>query len=473
MATLIHPPNPVARAAVERPEVAPPLSLRERLQTGWQLEKLRVKEYLQFDARVLHWLAALAAGWLATGLLRAGQFNRAFSLLAKFHRGGYSRRVSDRTEEFVRMAIVNRDPRFMAMLDGHIANVPQTAGTANFFADPLRILKTAALVLRSPDANRKGIIVLKYNHVFPLVARFFDLPKIAERYHLVLEPSWSGYCDLNLLAYTRLSHPVFVQAIEPHDTRFLTAISSNLKATPVAANWWIDYRILRPLESVEKEFDVVMVSGWGVYKRHHRVFDALARLRRQGRRIQTLLLGYSVGWTKEMVLRHARYYGVQGQIKLLENVPYDDVNLQLNRAKIHLLWSRHEGFNRAIIEAMLAGLPCILRDGFNYGYRYPYVNNRTARFATEINLPGTLTDMLSSYTDYAPREWILEHMNCHEAGNLLEQTIADCTSEVAPPATHPLAIKVNALHAMRYFEPQDEHRFSMDYEYLEGCFRRR
>jgi glycosyltransferase involved in cell wall biosynthesis len=357
------------------------------------------------------------------------------------------------------------------MLDEHVANVPKTAGTAGFFADPLRMLGTAALVIKSPAADRKGVLALWYNHVFPLFARFYDLPQIVEKYHLFLEPSWSGYCDRDLLAYTRVGHPVFVQGIEPHDLRFLAGISSNLTAVPSAANWWVDYRRLRPLPNAEKEFDVCMMAGWGVYKRHHRFFDALAQLRRQGRRLRVLLLGYSVGWNKETIRRHAQYYGVDDQIELLESVPYDDVNSHLNRAKVHVLWSRHEGFNRANIEAMFAGLPCLLREGFNYGFHYPYINERTGRFATERLLPRVLLETVENYEGFAPREWVMKNMTCQIATDSLARTIASKTQDDEMQWRGKIAVKINELHSMRYFDESLRDDFREDYSFLAQCSR--
>jgi glycosyltransferase involved in cell wall biosynthesis len=469
MLTTINSADAVAGSAVQSPATAPPLSGRARLQTSWQLAKLRIKEYIQFDARMLHRFTSTAAGWTATALLAVGQYERAFKLLAKFHRGAYSQRLTERTERFIRRAYAARDPRFFAMLDRHVANVQQTPGTANFFADPLRMLGSAMLVLKSPSDGQKGVLALWYNHVMPLFAKFYDLERIAERYHLFLEPSWSGYCDLDFLVYTRLPGPVFVQAIEPHDVDFLNAIATNLRPVPCAANWWVDYRRMVPNPSVEKEFDVAMVAGWGEYKRHHRFFKGLAALRRQGRQLKVLLLGYSVGWSKDVIARHARYYGVSDQITMLEHVPYDEVNSQFNRAKVHVLWSRHEGFNRAIIEAMFAGLPCVLRDGFNYGYHYPYMNSQTGQFATEQALPTTLLEIADHWQDYSPREWVMENMTCQIATESLARTIATTLSDAEENWTGHIAVKINELHSMRYFDESLRGQFQDDYTFLATC----
>jgi glycosyltransferase involved in cell wall biosynthesis len=452
--------------AAGSPPPEPELTTSERLRTAWQLARLRAKEYLQFDASILHRVGATVARWLAAALIRVGQYPRGFNLLTRLHRGAFSPRTTKYVETFVRTAIANRDPRLASLLRDYVEHIPPSPGTANFWEDPRRMLGTLVLVLSPAGNGRKGVLLLTYNHVFPLFARFFDLPRVAERYHLVLEPSWTGYCDLNLLPYTQLPGPVFVEVIEPYDLRFLAAISSNLVPVPVSANWWVDYRRLRPLPEVEKDHDVVMVAGWGNYKRHHRFFAALIHLRRQGHKLQVLLLGYSVGWTKEAILRQAEYYGIRDQLELRECVPYHEVNLHLNRAKAHVLWSRREGFNRAIIETMFAGLPCILRRGFNHGYHYPYINDQTGRIATETSLPRTLLEMTRDHDQYSPREWVMDNMNCHHATARLEEAVAGTLGEPVSDWSGKLAVKINELSSMRYFDELVKHAFESDYQAL-------
>src|SRR5213078_1833422 len=110
---------------------------------------------------------------------------------------------------------------------------------------------------------------------------------------------------------------------------------------------------------------------WAKFKRHHRFLAALARLRARGERLRAILVGYPLDFPLDHVRRLVRYYGVADQVELYERLPAADVNELFNRARVNVLWSRREGFNRSIIEGMFAGVPAILREGFNYGHRYP------------------------------------------------------------------------------------------------------
>ena len=60
---------------------------------------------------------------------------------------------------------------------------------------------------------KRGVVLIDYSFAMSLFAKKFDVARIAERYHFVLEPSWSGYCDLDILCYCKFSFPVFGPAL--------------------------------------------------------------------------------------------------------------------------------------------------------------------------------------------------------------------------------------------------------------------
>lgn len=469
MPAVLPPVSPAPTAA------AGPTTARGGLALRLKLLRARVQEYLAFDCQPFR-AAAGAAGLLATRLLwAAGQTRRAFQLLCKLHRADFLGAANARAERLAREAAAAAaaagDHPVLRLYDDHVSQVRPTDRTAKFFKTPDRLLGTLALVLRSPRDGEKGVLLLQYSYTFPLFAKLFDLPRVAERYHLVLEPDWSGYCDPNVLCYGRYPFPVFVQAFEPRDAAFVAGLNSNLVPVPVSANWWIDHRLFHPLPGVEKDVDVVMIAGWGTYKRHAAFFAALGRLRRAGRRLRVLLLGYPLDSTLADLYRLAGHYGVADQVEAHEWVPYERVNALVNRARVCILWSRREGVNRAIIEAMFAGVPCLVRDGFNYGYHYPYVNDTTGCFATERGLPDKLLWMVEHHDRFAPREWVTAHMTCQRAAEILSDAIGKAAAARGEPWSGGVAAKVNKLHGVEYWDPADARRFEPDYAFLRSAVR--
>jgi hypothetical protein len=443
-----------------------PVSLAQRWTTALAIRKRILREYAGFDSAIGQCLLAVAGLTLAALLRLLGKPIKAVSTAAAVHRAAYTR-LSDRLS----WAVVARQLGLGATLSAdYIATYAATAGTERFFADPQRLLGTRILVLKSPSANERGILVLDYSFVFPLFARLFDVEAIARRYFLVFEPSWSGYCDLDILCYSTFTFPVFVQSAEPRDSDVLRR-AGNFVPIPIAANWWIDHRIIHPVPGTPKTLDVVMIASWAAFKRHHRVFKALQTLRRRGHVLTMALAGYPSGLQKNDILRMADYYGVGDQIEVHEWLSFADVNGLYNRARVNLVWSRREGCNRAIIEGMLADVPCIIRTGFNYGFRPPHINPATGRFCDEKDLPDTLLEFCSTYDRYHPRAWVLAQMSCQAATAALTTAIRPVALSLGEVWTRDPVVKVGALNRMAYWDEPDRERFAADYAFLSAARR--
>ncbi len=215
-----------------------------------------------------------------------------------------------------------------------------------------------------------------------------------------------------------------------------------------------------------------MVAGWSGYKRHRAFFRALGRLRKQGRVLKVALVGYPIDTTLAELLAQADLFGVRDQLEIHESVGQAEVNLLFNRARVNVLWSRREGVNRTIVEGMFAGVPCILRDGFNYGYKYPLINEQTGTFATEDGLPDTLLRMVDQHARYSPREWVMEHMSCFQTTKRLNSVIKETALARGEAWTTDIVVKINTLDRVNYWDPNDERRFLADADFIRSCARR-
>ncbi len=405
-----------------------------------------------------------------TGLRLTGLRAKALRLEASIHRNNLST-VADRVLEG-RLRRTLADDR--GLIQQHVDELTPQPSTQALFNDPARLLGRRILAVKSARPDEKGVLILDYFFVFPLFARWFDVKQIASRYHIVLEPSWSGYYDLDLLCYAGFDFPVFVQNYEPRDIAFVESLKTNLISIPIAANWWVDHRIFRPLPNTTRDADVLLIAAWGRYKRHEAFFAALARLRARGERLRTVLCGYRADMTQDDIFRLAREYGVADQLEIYERIPLQEVNRQLNRVKVNVLWSRREGFNRALIEGFFSGTPGILRQGFNYGYAYPYINSQTGAFATEDKLPDRLLEICRNVGRYAPRDWVLANMSPELATRTLDEYIGAYSDRAGENWTAGgLSVKTTALDHMSYWDESERPRFEDDYAFLRSMIRPR
>jgi hypothetical protein len=139
---------------------------------------------------------------------------------------------------------------------------------------------------------------------------------------------------------------------------------------------------------------------------------------------------------------------------------------------VNIIWSRREGVNRAIIEGMFADVPCIVREGFNYGFRYPYINEHTGLFATEAGLPDAILSIIDRPKPMRPREWVMAHMSCEQATDILGACIRQHADSLGERWTENLAVHFSSLHTLSYQdEPACRARFEPDYQFLRSQMR--
>ena len=453
-------------------DVPPRLSFAQRFRIARQLASWRFAEYLKFDSRVANFTAAWAALAAAAFFLMRGRNLRALASLTAAHRTNGSRRVCAIVERILSQVAGPNSPlksRVNDAYDTFLASV----SIAERHESPLKLIGTRLLVVKSPAANERGVIVIDYTYAFAIFAHACDLSTLARKYYLVLEPSWVGYCTPEILVYSRLGEPVFVQANEIPDIKLLEGVSPNFTPVPMASNWWIDHRLIWPAAVERKDFDISIVSSWMAFKRHARVFAALASLRRRGKKLRALLVGYPIagGLTRDDIYRQAQYFGVSDQIEILEDIPADQVADELSRSKCHVVWSRREGSNKAVIEAMLADVPSILRSGFNFGQHYPYINSQTGCFADEHSLPDKLLYMTGHYTDFNPRSWIMQHMTPQIATAILNDTIKRVAIANGELWTTDLVVRTKQLQRASYWNLADEPRFASVHAFVRSLLR--
>jgi glycosyltransferase involved in cell wall biosynthesis len=428
-----------------------------------------IREHLTYDLGPLAAPAAWTAYAAASALIRSPS-KRAdgYAMLMRLHSAAWSSSVDTRILERIRQAdALERGGQASGLWELYDKTVHKAA--RKFLAasnpNPLRLIGSRVLVVKTARPHERGVIVVDYSYVFPALAALFDLEAIARRYTLVLEPSWAGACNPDILLYSRLGHPVFVETIEPRDRDLLVGLGTNIHVVPVAANWWVDHR-MRPPQSVLRDIDVAMVAAWGDIKRHWRVFRALAELKRRGRRLTMALVGYRYDRTREDIEALASHFGVRDQITTYERISQEEVAALLWRSKLHVLWSRRECANRAIIEAMLADVPVIVRDGMTFGFHYPYINDQTGRFVREADLADAMLEMIATRDRYSPREWVLANMTCEQATATLERHLRDRAISDGESWTEGLVAKTSTLDTQRYWNPEDRGRFEDDYRFL-------
>src|SRR5262249_2766034 len=140
------------------------LPVSHRLRLALAVFGLRLKEYLTLDSFVFRRLTGLV-GYAAARLLSAcGQKQYEFLLLSKLHRADSFWLANARAEQLAREGANGANHAVAALYQAHIERISASPRTAKFFAHPTRLLGQMALVLKSPTAGEKGVIILLYSY---------------------------------------------------------------------------------------------------------------------------------------------------------------------------------------------------------------------------------------------------------------------------------------------------------------------
>lgn len=434
-----------------------------------RIAKERIIEGIKYDFNAfkmpLTWLVYL----MAWGLILIRKEYTAYKLVSAIYRTGWGHSYSV-GRRFAQYFLANE-----AILDKLIAEAIDTIevheNTKKFFDDPLKMLDGIVSVLKASNGDEKGVILLNYSYYFLLFHKYFDLKKINQNYIIILEPSWAGFCELNILAYAKFENPVYIMTYEQRDKKFISELNSSLVPIDIGPSWFVNHEKFVSSGEGERDIDIIMVAGWAQFKRHYAFFKAIAALRSSMPELNITLVGYPTDKTKDEILELANHYGVSDWITIHEWITPSEVAALLERSKINILWSKFEGNNRAIIEGMFCNTPLIMRKGHNYGDHYDFINDATGVFADEASLATAVKTMLENYNNYSPRNYVLNHRSCINATKIMNDVISKKELAKGFPWATDMVVKVNELHSMDYLNSEDKELFHADYKALSNLLR--
>ncbi len=310
-----------------------------------------------------------------------------------------------------------------------------------------------SIVLLEPSGVRKGVLLLKFTNTFSFPLRRGFLNRFMDRFVVVLEPSWAGYADADILQFTKRPDPVFVESADRGDSRLLAGLGCNLVPLPLGSGCWVDHRVFRPLADTRKDFDVVYVANSNYYKRMHAFMRLVHDLRKQLGRARGAMVCSAWGTDLTEAQELAAAYGVSSEIELFADLPADALNHVLNRSRFTLLMSRKEGSNKTLFESMFADTPVALI-AENVGVCREHIPAEAGLVVPEDQMAAVLAGSLNTghAKRFEPRKWALEHISPEVSTTKLERAIQ---AQLGWPSPVNLKVKIN-VPELRYMTAQAE-----------------
>ncbi len=195
----------------------------------YAIAKAALREFVDYDLGILRQPAGASLLAAARLLRMTSRQAQGFDLLIRAHHPAFSPGIDRRiVDEIARCTALERSDKRTGLWDFYEQIVRTAVSTFRATgADPRRFVGSRILVVKRAAPRERGVLMVDYTYVFPLLAGLFDLKAIADRYFIVLEPSWSDCCTPEILQFTRLDSPVLVQSVEPRDSVLFGALRSN------------------------------------------------------------------------------------------------------------------------------------------------------------------------------------------------------------------------------------------------------
>jgi len=272
-----------------------------------------------------------------------------------------------------------------------------------------------SIVIRWPAyengvAASKGILIIKFTKVFSYYLRNIDIKKLTKHFHIVLEPSWSGYFDADILCWALVTKEyVFVEATELLDRIALNALTSNLVPLSFGASDWVNYNSHYELD-FDKQYDSIYVANTSHIKRIIRYIKAIKKISKNSDpAYKGCLVCASWGGKEEIIRSLPEYFGIESNIEIHFSLNKESLNKVINSSKVNILLSYKEGSNKSLFESMFANVPviCIAE---NIGVNKCYINEHTGLLISDRFLEDGLLHMKDSWEMYQPKKWAMENI---------------------------------------------------------------
>ena len=264
------------------------------------------------------------------------------------------------------------------------------------------------IILKWPSFHEyhhsKGILLIKFTRTFSYYLKNINIPKLNEYFHIVLEPSWSGYADADVLGWIGMSKNIVIESSEQQDRILMNCFADTFIPVRFGSGCWVPQADFKP-QLIEKEFDSIYIANNNPIKRVYRYITAIKNIVDAGAtEYKACLVCASWGGDNELVETLIKKAGVEKNITLRFSLPRNEVAKYLNMSKCNILLSYKEGSNRSLFESMFCDVPVICISE-NIGVDKSCINELTGLLVPDTNLEESLLWMSSHFNKFSPKEW--------------------------------------------------------------------
>ena len=278
-----------------------------------------------------------------------------------------------------------------------------------------------SIVLSEPIINngkvtKKGVLLITFTRTFCSVLKSKHFANLNDRYLFVLEPSWTGYADADILAFCSSASDLVIQATDIDDRTLINTLYPDVVTLDTGASNWVQQEFYSENGHVEKDIDILYVANNNPVKRVYRFIDVIHEIHRDYNDIKVMLICAGWGGSSDGVMAYINKMGLGNCIEISKGVPKDELVKLYNRSKISVLFSLKEGSNRVLFESMACNTPVICLSE-NRGVNKAYINEQTGLIVPDRLVKAPMLWLLDNYQNFSPRAWALKNISPKKSEN--------------------------------------------------------
>lgn len=270
------------------------------------------------------------------------------------------------------------------------------------------------IVLKWPDENgdvlQKGIILIKFTRTFSFYLNEVNIASLEKYFYVVLEPSWSGYADPDILGWITRARNIIVQSSELQDRVLLNCFPETFIPVSFGSGSWVPEENFSPDVDAAKDFDSIYIANNNPIKRVSRYLRAIKKVTEKDASYRACLVCASWGGGDAFITQLVGDLGLEKNIALHFSLSQKEVAALVNRSRCNILLSYKEGSNRTLFESMFCNVPVICLSE-NIGVNKAHINEFTGLLVPDSQLESSLLWMAENFIRFSPRVWAQKNIS--------------------------------------------------------------
>ena len=273
---------------------------------------------------------------------------------------------------------------------------------------------TRSIVLSYPEMIdgklKKGVLLITFTRTISYFLKYPKFQRLNDLFVFVLEPSWAGYADADILAFLYQADHCLVQSTEVNDRAFINSLFPGGYSLTFGASNWVDDRIFIDQEKI-KSIDSIYVANMSPIKRVYRYLEAVKEVVAIKPDFKAkLVCAHWGGGKSEEIDAFVKDNGLQNNVTLSPPLSQKELMDAISESKCSVLASLKEGSSRILFESMFLNVPVICFSE-NIGVNKEYINEFTGLLINDSMFGAGLLALSKDWRRYAPREWALQHIS--------------------------------------------------------------